>query len=50
MHQCLAHSTLPTPNTMLAKFPIDVEVVKKRIGFPLVIKNVTGMQGLVFIL
>lgn len=45
MHQRLAHSTLPTPNTMLAKFPIDVAVVAKRIGFPLVIKNVTGMQG-----
>lgn len=45
MHQKLAHSTLPTPDTMLAKFPVDVAVVTKRIGFPLVIKNVTGMQG-----
>lgn len=45
MHQQLAHSKLATPNTMLAKFPIDVEVVKREIGFPLVIKNVTGMQG-----
>ena len=45
MHQQLAHSKLATPNTMLAKFPIDIEVVKREIGFPLVIKNVTGMQG-----
>lgn len=45
MHQKLAHSSLATPNTMLAKFPIDVNVVKREIGFPLVIKNVTGTQG-----
>lgn len=45
MHQKLAHSKLATPITMLAKFPIDVAVVKREIGFPLVIKNVTGMQG-----
>jgi gamma-F420-2:alpha-L-glutamate ligase len=45
MHQQLAHSKLATPNTMLAKFPIDIEVVKREIGFPLIIKNVTGMQG-----
>jgi RimK family alpha-L-glutamate ligase len=46
MHQCLAHSRLATPKTMLAKFPIDTTVVKREIGFPLVIKNVTGTQGI----
>ncbi len=45
MHQKLAHSSLATPHTMLAKFPIDTALVKREIGFPLVIKNVTGMQG-----
>ena len=45
MHQRLAHSKLPSPNTMLAKFPINVNVVKREIGFPLVIKNVSGTQG-----
>lgn len=45
MHQLLAHSRLPTPKTMLAKFPIEISVVKREIGFPLVIKNVTGTQG-----
>ncbi len=45
MHQIFAHSSLATPNTMLAKFPIDISVVKREIGFPLVIKNVTGTQG-----
>lgn len=45
MHQILAHSSLTTPNTILAKFPIDIDVVKREIGFPLVIKNVTGTKG-----
>lgn len=45
MHQLLAKSKLATPKTMLAKFPISTEVVSREIGFPLVIKNVTGTQG-----
>ncbi len=45
MHQVLAYSSLPTPKTMLAKFPIDINIVKREIGFPLIIKNVSGTQG-----
>ena len=45
MHQLLAYSNLPTPKTMLVKFPIEINVVKREIGFPLVIKNVIGTQG-----
>lgn len=45
MHQILAYSKLPTPKTMLAKFPVDISVVKREIGIPLIIKNVTGTQG-----
>lgn len=45
MHQILAYSRLPTPKTMLAKFPIDISVVKREIGLPIVIKNITGSQG-----
>lgn len=45
MHQLLARSRLSSPKTMLAKYPIATEVVKREIGFPLVIKNVTGTQG-----
>lgn len=45
MHQKFASSKLATPKTMLAKFPSDIKVVKREIGFPLVIKNVTGTQG-----
>lgn len=46
MHQLLASSKLSSPKTMLAKFPIAMPIVKREIGFPLVIKNVTGTQGL----
>lgn len=45
MHQLLAHSSLPTPKTMLGKFPVDIEIVKREIGFPLIIKNTTGSFG-----
>lgn len=45
MHQLLASSKLSSPKTMLAKFPISKSIVKREIGFPLVIKNVTGTQG-----
>jgi gamma-F420-2:alpha-L-glutamate ligase len=45
MHQLLASSKLSSPTTMLAKFPIALEVVQREIGFPLVIKNVTGSLG-----
>lgn len=45
LHQCLASSRLVSPKTMLAKFPINLEIVEREIGFPLVIKNVTGSLG-----
>ena len=45
MHQLLSRSKLSSPRTMLAKYPIALEVVKREIGFPLVIKNVTGSLG-----
>lgn len=45
MHQRLASSKLATPKTMLAKFPLATSVVEREIGFPLVIKNVTGTHG-----
>lgn len=45
MHQLLAQSNFPTPKTMLVKFPIDIDIVKREIGFPLIIKNITGTEG-----
>jgi glutathione synthase/RimK-type ligase-like ATP-grasp enzyme len=45
MYQLLSSSRLSTPKTMLAKYPINADTVEREIGFPLVIKNVSGMQG-----
>ncbi len=44
-HQVLAESKLPTPCTMLAKFPIDIDLVERSIGFPVVVKTLLGVNG-----
>ena len=43
--QILCQSNLPTPKTMLVKFPIDIEFVKKTFGFPVVVKFISGSKG-----
>jgi RimK family alpha-L-glutamate ligase len=43
--QLLAKSNLPTPRTMLVSFPVNVTIVEQEIGFPCVVKLVTGSQG-----
>lgn len=44
-HQLLSRAKLPIPKTMLAKFPVDVGLVEKVLGFPVVVKTLTGTQG-----
>lgn len=44
-HQILAERGLPTPATMLAKFPIDMDLVEATIGFPVVVKTLLGSNG-----
>lgn len=44
-HQALVESNLPTPETMLAKFPVDVDLVENHIGFPVVVKTLLGVNG-----
>jgi gamma-F420-2:alpha-L-glutamate ligase len=44
-HQILAQSNLPVAKTMLAKFPVDVDAVERLLGFPLIVKTVSGSQG-----
>lgn len=44
-HQVLAESNLPTPTTMLAKFPIDMDLIESSIGFPVVVKTLLGVNG-----
>ncbi len=44
-HQVLAEHGLPTPNTMLAKFPVDLDLVENSLGFPVVVKTLLGVNG-----
>lgn len=44
-HQILAECKIPTPATMLAKFPIDLDLVENTLGFPVVVKTLMGVNG-----
>ena len=44
-HQILAQSNLDIPNTMLLKYPIDISFVEKNIGFPVIVKKISGSYG-----
>ena len=44
-NQILAQAGLPIPKTMLTRFPCKAELVNKVVGFPCVIKVVTGSHG-----
>jgi len=44
-HQVLAQSNLPVPRTMLVRHPVDMELVRKQVGFPVVVKTISGEQG-----
>lgn len=47
-HQVIAEKGLPSPDTMLAKFPIDdhmMEIIEQRLGFPLIVKTLDGALG-----
>lgn len=43
--QILSRHGIPIPNTMMVRFPIDEGLVKENIGFPCVVKVVTGSYG-----
>lgn len=45
-HQILAETGLPTPATMLAKFPVDIDLIERTIGFPVVVKTLNGALGI----
>ena len=44
--QLMMRAELPHPKTMLLKFPVALDLVEQEIGFPLVIKNVSGVRGI----
>jgi len=43
--QVLAGAGLPIPKTILGKFPVDVGLVEREIGFPVVVKKLRGTRG-----
>ncbi len=43
--QILAQHNLPFPKTMLVKFPVNVDLVEQRLGFPVIVKTLYGSQG-----
>ncbi len=45
-HQVIAEAGIPTPATMLAKFPVDIELIESKLGFPLVVKTLNGALGI----
>jgi gamma-F420-2:alpha-L-glutamate ligase len=43
--QILSSAGLPIPRTILGKFPVDVNVVERELGFPVVVKTLRGTRG-----
>lgn len=43
--QVLAGAKLPIPKTILGKFPADVDLVERELGFPVVVKKLRGTRG-----
>jgi gamma-F420-2:alpha-L-glutamate ligase len=43
--QILSRAKLPIPKTILGKFPVDVNLVERELGFPVVVKKLKGTRG-----
>jgi len=43
--QILSQNNIPHPKTMLVKSPVDSDYVQKNIGFPIVVKSLSGTHG-----
>lgn len=43
--QILATNNIPIPKTMLAKFPLRIDIVEKEFSYPLIVKTVSGSHG-----
>lgn len=43
--QTLAKNGIKIPKSILAKFPVDVEYVTEKLGYPLILKTVLGAKG-----
>ncbi len=43
--QILAAENFPVPRTMLARYPLNIQLIEDTIGFPIVVKTISGTQG-----
>lgn len=43
--QVLAANNIPIPKTMLAKFPLNIDMVEREFNYPLIVKTVSGSYG-----
>lgn len=43
--QLLAQYNLPVPKTMFARFPVNINLVEKILGLPIIVKTVHGKKG-----
>ncbi|HKT84891.1 MAG TPA: RimK family alpha-L-glutamate ligase [Novosphingobium sp.] len=43
--QQLASHGIPIPRTILGKFPVDIDLIDRELGFPVVVKTVRGTRG-----
>jgi gamma-F420-2:alpha-L-glutamate ligase len=43
--QILSGAGIPIPKTILGKFPVDVNVIERELGFPVVVKTLRGTRG-----
>ncbi len=43
--QILAANNFPVPRTMLARYPLNIQLIEEAIGFPIVVKTISGSQG-----
>lgn len=43
--QILASNHIPIPTTMLVRFPVEINIVENKIGFPCIVKVLNGSYG-----
>jgi gamma-F420-2:alpha-L-glutamate ligase len=43
--QILSRYGLPIPRTILGSFPIDIDMVERELGFPVIVKTLKGTRG-----
>lgn len=43
--QLLSANNIPIPKTMLAKLPLDIDVVEREFSYPIIIKTISGSRG-----